>query len=675
MEAHEDIQPLDIKHFFASDGKLSKMLTGYQQRQEQVELAQTIQEALYTQQHCLAEAGTGVGKSLAYLIPGIAWALENQARVLVATHTKALQSQLMTKELPRLLEHNCFAREFRFEICLGAENYLCLLRLIREGGQEQLLGIEPEYIHHLQLCLGWCEEEISGIRSELPESVSDALWQRVCVINDLCLQRQCAHFEACYLMKARKRQREADVLVANHYLFFSNLMTDGRLLPEYKAVILDEAHKLEDVATHFLGDTVAQYEIQYLLTDISKRGKTHVLDSLQDVDLGLREKSREKAMVLSAKQEYWWKSLLDIFHSQSDLVRITGQSLPITAPDTELIHGLAQNLTELQESVETEEESRRLAFCASRLMEMARIEQTWFERVSQESVFWTEKMKTRFGPQVRLNITPLDLSEKLTSLLFNQDVSVILTSATLVVEDDFSYVRSRLGIPEALEVVTHSPFPFQDHAAIYLPKAIPDPKQAEAYEKHILSAVEELIDVFDGGIFVLCTSYRMLHRAADYLREQNSRHVILVQGEAAPQRLIDYFQRDSNAIMLGVETFWQGVDIPGEALRCVVITRLPFDVPTHPIHQARAEYLTLMGDNPFMTYSIPRAALMLRQGFGRLIRSHEDRGIVAILDPRVQTRDWGQLFLEALPKCTHLHQMEQVRDFVKKHFSQENVVL
>ncbi|MCK5241814.1 ATP-dependent DNA helicase [bacterium] len=675
MEAQEDLQPLDIKRFFAANGTLAKMLPGYQQREEQVELAQTIQEALYTQQHCLAEAGTGVGKSLAYLVPGIAWALENKARLLIVTHTKALQSQLMTKELPRLAGQKCFARDFRFEICLGAENYLCLLRLIREGSQEQISGIDPEYNQHLQLCLHWCEGEISGIRADLPKPVSDALWQRVCVINDLCIQRQCPQYKECYLLQARKRQREADVLVANHYLFFSNLMTEGRLLPEYKAVILDEAHKLEDVATRFLGDTLAQFEVLHLLSDMVKRGKVHILDALQDIDSGLREKTREKAAVLAAKQECWWKSLLNLFHSQSDMVRITGHSLPIAAPDTELIRGLAQDLTELQESVGTEEEARRLAFCAGRLTEMAGIEQTWFERVSQESVYWTEKIKTRFGPQVRLNITPLDLSDKLAGVLFGTEASVVLTSATLAVEDDFSYVRSRLGIPEALEVVTHSPFPFQEHAAIYLPTAIPDPKHVEAYEKYILTAVETLINIFAGGVFVLCTSYRMLHRIAGYLREQNSRHMILVQGEAAPQRLIDYFQRDSHAVMLGVETFWQGVDIPGEALRCVVITRLPFDVPTHPIHQARAEYLTLMGENPFMTYSIPRAALMLRQGFGRLIRSHADRGIVAIMDPRIQTRGWGQLFLDTLPQCSHLQHMDQVRNFVSKHFSQENVVL
>jgi len=674
MDSQQNMQMLDLRAFFSIPEKLSCSIPGYQVRKEQIELAETIQEALETKRHCLAEAGTGVGKSLAYLIPGIDWALRHQSRLLVSTHTKALQSQLMTKELPRLAEGDFFQRPFRYEICLGAENYICLLRLLRLGNQEQLPGSDPDYIQCLRQCLEWCQDPVSGLRQDFPEPISDSLWQRICIVNDLCLGRKCPYFAECYLQLARKRQREADVLVANHYLFFSNNITGGHLLPECKAVILDEAHKLEDVATQFLGETLSQFEVQHLLTEIGKRGKSHFLDSLTGVEPGIRERIREKAVILAAKQDYWWKALLNLFHSHTDTIRIPHQGIPISAPDTELINALAQSLTELQQMVETEEQAKFLACFASRLSGAARIEQQWFERVSQETVYWAEKIKTRMGPQVRVHITPLDLSGKLERLLFSTIPSVILTSATLAINRDFAYVRSRLGITDALEVVTDSPFPYSQQAALYLPDAVPDPRDNEAFVTYVLTAVRNLIDIFDGGLFVLCTSYRMLYRVADYLRDQDSRHIFLVQGEAPPQRLVDYFREDRHAVILGVETFWQGVDIPGDALRCVVITRLPFDVPTHPVHQARAEYLASQGENPFLTYSIPRAALMLRQGFGRLIRGHKDRGVVVILDPRIRTREWGNVFLEALPLCPRFLHLEQIQDFVDKHFCPKNTM-
>jgi ATP-dependent DNA helicase DinG len=287
-------------------------------------------------------------------------------------------------------------------------------------------------------------------------------------------------------------------------------------------------------------------------------------------------------------------------------------------------------------------------------------------------VYWAETYPAARTRRVRLLATPLDLSVRMRDLAFAAIPSVILTSATLAISGSFDYLKSRLGIDSARELVLKSPFPYEENAAVYVPRDIPDPREAEAYEARILQETGQLIQAFGGGTFVLFTSHRFLRHAAEQLREKLPGQFFLVQGEDTTPRLLHQFREHQNAVLLGVETFWQGVNVPGNALRCVVITRLPFDVPTHPVHQARAEELEGKGENAFMAYSLPRAILMLRQGFGRLIRRHEDRGVVAVLDPRIRSRSWGKLFLDALPPCARLQRLPQVAEFVEKHFSNQD---
>ncbi|MBN1595089.1 ATP-dependent DNA helicase [candidate division FCPU426 bacterium] len=660
--------PAEIAAVFAPQGELAKRIPGFHARREQIALAQSIQAALEEKTHCLAEAGTGVGKSLAYLATGINWVLEHRTRLLVSTYTKALQMQLLNKELPRLAEEGLFARPFTYAICVGAENYICLWRLLREGSREPLPVFDPEYIQALRRCLEWCKEPVSGLRQDLPMPVPDGLWYSICIVSELCLATRCSFYHECFLQLARQRQRAADVLVANHYLFFTNLINKGRVLPEYTVAVLDEAHKLEDVATQFLGETIAQADVGHLLAGLTRRGRMHFLDNVTCLDAARREKVRAQAVLLSEQQERWWKSLLPLFPLGSDTLRITGPTVSVPAPDTKLLAILAEEFMQYKAAAETEEEEKKLEYYASQLAAVAQVEEGWHERISAEKVYWAEKEKLRTGTCIRLHITPLEVSRHLAELVFASIPTVVLTSATLSLDGDFTYLGSRLGVSRAREISVPSPFPYQQNAALFIPEHVPDPKNAEAFIAYLLTAVEELVQVFNGGIFVLCTSYRVLKKVAEYLRSRDDHRVCLVQGEDSTQRLIDVFQRDTHAVMLGVETFWQGVDIPGQALRCVVITRLPFDVPTHPLHQARAEDLQIKGVNPFLAYSVPRAALMLKQGFGRLIRRQDDKGVVAILDPRVKTRSWGDFFIHTLPSCPRLSAFSEVREFVKTRF-------
>lgn len=658
----------DLSTFFSAGGKLAQLLPDFRVRTEQERMAETVADALEQGTHCLAEAGTGVGKSLAYLIPGVAWALEHESRLLVSTHTKALQSQLMVHELPLLADAGVFGRRFQYEICLGAENYVCLTRLLAEGQAEMLPGMEAEYAEGLRGLMHWCLGSVSGIRQDAPVRTTDGLWRQICVVKDLCLGRNCPHRAECYLQQARERQRQADVLVTNHSLFFSNLAAESRLLPEFDAAILDEAHRLEDVATGFLGDEVSQTEVAQALNEVGTRARSRLLRKVRKLAPSKAGELDALSKAAGAAQENWWRGLLQHFPLGADTLRVPDGGLRgLEAPAADDLDALARAVAGLKDVLETEQETKDALYLAGTLENCAQRLRNWYERAAAGAVYWAEVSPSARGPRTRVVATPLDLSGRLRELMFEAIPSVVLTSATLAVNGSFAYAKSRLGLDHALEIVLDSPFPYEDHTALYLPRTVPDPREGERYERAVLDEVLRLIRTFGGGLFVLFTSRRFLRRAAEALRAAAPDRHILVQGEEAPHRLLQEFREHGDAVMLGVETFWQGVNVPGDALRCVVITKLPFDVPTHPVHQARAEDLEARGEEPFQTYSIPRAILMLRQGFGRLIRRHEDRGVVAILDTRVRTRAWGKRFLDALPKCTRLRAPSEVEAFVDLH--------
>ncbi|NTV52943.1 MAG: ATP-dependent DNA helicase, partial [Candidatus Firestonebacteria bacterium] len=564
---------MDLDSFFSPGGELSRL--------EQAQMAASVADALDEGTHVLVEAGTGVGKSLAYLVPGIAWALAQETRLMVSTHTKALQAQLMNHELPLLSENLVFGRRFAFEICLGVENYVCLQRLLREGSAEMLPGMEDAYADDLKSVMTWCAENVTGIRQDAPFAVSESLWRQVRAERELCLGTKCQHRKDCFWQQARDRQRQADVLVTNHSLFFSNLAAAGRLLPEFQAAILDEAHRVEDVAANFLGDELSQSDLLQLLAEIGRRGRGGFLNRLQKLSPTRAEEIAALVYGFEARQETWWQQVSALFPPGADTLRFKQPHPGLERPETEALLELSRVLEDLQSVWETEEDAKAAAYLAARLEDAARRWRLWHEHTAPGFVYWAETYPSGRSRRVRLLATPLDLSTRLREMAFEAIPSVVLTSATLAVNGSFDYLKARLGIVAARELILKSPFPYEENAAVYVPRNIPDPRDAEAYEARILQETGQLIRAFGGGTFVLFTSHRFLRRAAEALRANLPEQLFLVQGEDTTPRLLHRFREHQNAVLLGVETFWQGVNVPGDALRCVVITRLPFDVPTH----------------------------------------------------------------------------------------------
>ncbi|MEW6516638.1 MAG: ATP-dependent DNA helicase [candidate division FCPU426 bacterium] len=661
---------MDLEKIFQPNGLLAQAWPGYQLREGQLALAQAVQTTLEQGRACLAEAGTGVGKSLAYLIPGAAWALEHETRLLIATHTKALQTQLTDQELPRLESGEVIGRPFRSALCLGAENYVCLLRLLETSRQEALPGLDAGDADSLRSLLAWCREPVSGLQWDAPQPMPDRVWRSACVLTELCPGRRCAYFTDCFWQLARRLQREADVLVTNHHLLLAHLTSAGQVLPEFGALVVDEAHELEDVATTFLSDTVSLAEIRHLLAEVTGRGRRNYLQVLARVPAREAADLARRARAVGSGQEAWWRALEALVPPDQDTWRLDRRivlpELPAPEPATEL----AALLKETAPLAEGEAEAQGLAAWQGRLERALAVQRQWHQETPAGQVAWLERSRRPQGANVQLLLTPLDLGGRLGALLSENAAGVILTSATLSVGGSFAYVRSRLGLEQAGEVVAASPFDYAEQAAVYLPD-LPEPLEGDAFAREMWRALRELITLFDGGVFVLLTSRALLRRTGEALRAWQPEREWLVQGEASPAELLARFRRSGRAVLLGVDTWWQGVDVPGEALRCVVITRLPFDVPTHPLHQARAEQLEQAGENPFMAYSLPRAVLMLRQGFGRLIRSRTDRGLVAILDARVRTRPWGRAFLEALPECPRLLEWRDVERFAEQRLGLE----
>lgn len=668
---NQDNQPFDIKAFFAGNGQLANMIEHYIERPEQTAMALTIDQALQEPGHCLAEAGTGIGKSLAYLVPGLAWAVANKTRLLISTHTKALQLQLLNYELPRIAKETLFGQPIKVELCVGADNYICLLRLIKLANHPQGVGLEADGLKMLANVLAWSREEVSGLKQDCPESIPEWLWKKIAIIRETCIGRHCPYFEDCFLQLARKKQRQAQVLITNHSFFFANIITEGKLLPDFTAVVMDEAHKIEDVATQFFSDELSQSKLTELLQTIMDPGRGSVLQQLSGLADDQIKEAAGLATTCLKKMTVWWQSLLTIFAPQQDTFHYLDSVILKHKPPTEELLNCAHLLASFAEVCDTEEERKTIDFLTGRVKNSAQVLDDWVNHDLPDRVYWAERYYHHRQVQARIVLTPLELSHSFRTLVLDAIPSVTLVSATIAVQGKFDYLKNRLGIRKAWEIVLDSPFPYEEQAALYVPPHVPEPNQGSLYEEKIIMETIELINCFGGGVFVLFTNYRFMQRAAQRLRQVLPDEQLLVQGDAPPHQLIKTFQNHRHAVMLGVETFWQGVDVPGEALRCVILTRLPFDVPTHPIYLSRADYLTAQGKNPFVSYALPRAMLMLRQGFGRLIRHHHDRGVVAILDARVRTRSWGKRFITMLPACQQLTRLEQVRQFVARHFKQQ----
>ncbi len=593
---------------FGPDGVVARSLPGFESRSEQAALATAVERALATGEHLVAEAGTGTGKSLAYLLP----ALESGQRVVVATATKALQEQLLAKDVPAAAR--ALGREVRVVVLKGRQNYLCRKQLQSFGPMLLRDPCDEEAFEALQ---PWLAETETGDRAELPIEPSDALWAELAVGSDRCAGRRCTFWGSCFAEAARARASDAELVIANHALYFADLAAGGGVLPDHDAVVFDEAHRLEETAATWLGGRVSRVGLRRLASDI---------------DRACREGAQAAPARALDRVERAGERLLAAVAPATGRRRLRE---PPAEPALLLLDALTALADELRGRGEELDALSRRALAEAKQVEAC------LDAGELERVVWAEPGAVAWAP--------IDVSSELRSRLWDDGPTAILVSATLTTGEDARFVRGRLGLNQAREFVVGSPYDYREQALLYVPRTMPDPR-ADDFTERVADEVAALLALSEGRALVLTSSYRAL----EVLRTRIAGRVpyeVLVQGELPRERLLERFRSEVDSVLLATSTFWQGVDIPGESLSLLVIDKLPFSAPGDPLHEARCEAVEANGGDWFRDFALPTAMLQLRQGFGRLIRGHSDRGVVAILDPRLRTKAYGRAFLAALPHC------------------------
>ncbi|HEX6940115.1 MAG TPA: helicase C-terminal domain-containing protein [Longimicrobiales bacterium] len=693
----DDAEPLDAAEVDAAlgpGGPLSRAHPAYEDRPMQRALAGAIVDVYNAGGIAVAEAGTGTGKSIAYLVPAIRWAGANRERTVVSTNTINLQEQLVGKDLPFL--RRALGEPFRFALVKGRRNYVSIRRA-RLAAQSAGVLFDTAQKAELDAILEWLRTTREGSLQDLPFHPAPEVWDEVASESDACLRTKCPHFEQCFYQRARRDAASADILVVNHHLLFSDLAvrraqgnyTAPAVLPPYRRVILDEAHNLEDAATSHLGAAVSRRGLVRLLGRLDRRGRGVLAaveerleagnddllqqDALAQLRDGLRpcvERAREhggaffarlEAMVLTADdgvlrldpdvsaRPEWEAGLRTTFENLAgtldELARGLGRLCETIRLDSRWSEALEEQLLELDAAA-----GRALGTLDALRLTFAPADD------AQPMVRWLER---RGGKEANVvaNAAPVDVSDALREALFERVDTAVLTSATLATRDGFDFLRSRLGLAggglRVREFLYPSPFDYEKQTIVAIPTDLPVPHGEENGRFDLATAelTRELAEMSDGGVFVLFTSYRALKRVAADLRRRgvDGRWPLFVQGEAPRARLLEGFTASGHGILLGVASFWEGVDVPGRPLRGLVITKLPFRVPSEPLTAARIEAIERDGGNSFYDYMLPHAALRLKQGFGRLIRSRSDRGAVLMLDRRIVEKGYGRYFLDSLP--------------------------
>jgi len=666
-----------MQSIFGPDGLIAKAHPEYEHRPGQIEMAEAVLRAFEQKRHLIVEAGTGTGKTLAYLVPAVAAACGSGARVVISTGTKNLQEQLMDKDIPFL--QDLLPAKFRAALMKGRNNYACLHRIKRAETSPILEGLEQ--IDQFDEVFRWVSRTETGDRAELsnlPENLP--FWRHIDARSDTCLGQKCPDYEPCFVTRMRQRAIDADIIVVNHHLFFADLALRngayGAVLPDYAAVILDEAHQIEDVASEYFGAQISNYQVDDLLRDVSYL-------KLDDRE-ALKELSRVSARI-SRFADLFWVSFPEGrgLDGRFALAKRGGsQNLredveydeeqagtpayrPQDAPLNDAYRALDNVLHRLETTLDILPEAPPDAESLLRRTRQMRFDLNFIIKADDKQfVYWIE----RRGRGVFLRASPIDVSGLLQDKLFEKIPTVVLTSATLSSAGNFRFIRERLGLDEGEEMIAESIFDFENQAVLYLPAKMPDPRSPQ-WGAAAAAEVIKIVNATEGRAFVLSTSFAGMNELFERVASQID-YPCLLQGTASKSALLNKFRTTPNAVLFATSSFWQGVDVRGEQLSCVIIDKLPFAVPSDPIIAARQRAIDDQGGSSFKEYSVPQAVISLKQGLGRLIRSTTDRGVLAVLDPRLKTKMYGKTFLKSLPRCRVTSEVSELR----RVFDQESKV-
>ena len=632
---------ITLEEIFRPGGILEDRLAGYEYRPSQLEMAQAVLDAIRNHQHLCVEAGTGTGKTLAYLIP----ALFGRKRVIVSTATKNLQEQLFCKDIPLVRE--LLFPDLKVTYMKGRQNYLCLKKFYEEDAQARLLGGTPRGGKELS---EWVRRTETGDRSELSWIRDDSpLWKHLDARSDTCPGQKCSYFEDCYITRMRQKALESNLIVVNHTLFFANLALQsdeiGRVLPEFSTLILDEAHEVEDIAADHFGKHVSNYQLDEFCRDLLK-----ICPDCADIVDKLRQSSGSFFEALPGQEGR------HSFSFRTPDGAVVDLRSEILEPFRSLLGVLQRLYHHLQRRAGLPSQADALLRRLEQLM--GNLEET-FTLDASDQVYWFEKR----GRGIFLHVTPVDVAPILREKLFSHTETAILTSATLTTQNNFEHIKERLGISDSTERIVLGEFDYSRQTILYVPAAFPEPHSPQ-YLERALHEIREILAITDGHAFLLFTSFHQMNRVYSALRE-SLLLPLLRQGDMPKNQLLELFKRTPRAVLCATSSFWQGVDVPGDALRAVIVDKLPFLVPTEPLVAARIRRLEEQGENSFLKYSVPDAIITLKQGLGRLIRSRRDRGILAVIDSRLRTRSYGRLFFESLPNCPLTDNISELKSFFR----------
>lgn len=724
------------------EGVLSQVLKGFEPREAQQHMLKDVLDAFENDAIALIEAGTGTGKSIAYLIPALLWAIETKERTLISTNTITLQEQLIEKDIPLLTK--ALGLELKAVLVKGMNNYLCLRKLEDSKHELRLMPIEES--DELEKIDAWKDSTADGSRSELPFIPTSATWERVGAESDTCNHQECPYFQSCFFFKARRKANDAQILVANHHMLFADLACRAEqdnykspsVLPVYTRIIIDEAHNIEDIATDYFASRVTRLGVMRVLSRLTseKQGKAHgkltvLKDKLQE-SYG-KHPTKEGSALFS-------KLNIELPGLRNDLLMHTTNAFQAYANFTDIlqpakqvrprddggppgenklrllsmhkthpewnkeivpqakqmmgsieryvlaINGMESELKSLSNNERFNEQTKGIRFditaLAGRLMDAREVLENFIsEKEEKSSVRWIESQMLRALTNINLVNADLDIATRLADFLFSKFSTVILCSATLATNKQFSFIRNRLGITNqylpkkrVTENIYDSPFNYREQALFFVPTDIPSPMEP-SFNQVAAERIWQAVQASRGNAFVLFTSYSMLKACHQQLekRLQENRYTVFKQGDDNRNSLLNKFKNTDRSVLFGTDSFWEGVDVVGDALRCVIIVKLPFKVPSEPIIQARTEAITTNGGDPFMDYSLPNAIVKFKQGFGRLIRNKRDRGCIVCLDNRLINKGYGQQFLNSLPPCQFIFadsniMQQQMTDFYRKTF-------